>query len=90
MTPELYGACTRELHVVRGDGRWLRAGRAALYILERLGWGLLPQWLSLPPFIWGVEMGYRILASNRLRLSRLLHDIGPRLEPSSCAREAPR
>ena len=38
MTPELAQACAETMHVLCRDGRILRSGRAALYILEGLGW----------------------------------------------------
>ena len=66
MTPQLKRACRRAVHVVTPDGRVLRAGRAALYLLGNSGWpGPLIQLLSLPPLVWAVEIGYRIVANNR-------------------------
>jgi len=65
MTPALREACARAVHVVTADGRVLRAGRACLFVLERIGWGWPARLLSWPPFIWMVEMGYRIVANNR-------------------------
>src|SRR3954451_7019277 len=38
MTPALRDACRRAVHVHTADGRWLRGGRASLFILERIGW----------------------------------------------------
>lgn len=72
MTARLRRACARSLHVITHDGRRLRAGRATLRILDRLGWRRLAQLLGLPPFIWGVEVGYRLVASKRPLISRLL------------------
>ncbi len=73
MTPELYEACQRAVHVIKADGEILRAGRATLFILERLGWGYgLPRLLRLPPFIQFVELGYRVIARNRTFFSRFL------------------
>ena len=71
MTPELRAACARAFHVVTQDGRVLRAGRAALYILGRLGH---PRWaglLSVPPLLWAVELGYWLVARNRALFSRV-------------------
>ncbi len=66
MTPALYAACARAVHVVTADGTTvLRAGRAALFILEQIGWGWKARLLMRPPFIWAVELGYRIVAANR-------------------------
>lgn len=72
MTPALHAACERALHVVRADGTVLRAGRACLFILEGLGWGWVARCLALPPFVWAVELGYRMVAANRSFFSRFL------------------
>ena len=73
MTPRLAHACRRAVHVVTPDGRVYKAGRAALYVLGAIGW---PQpvvtLLGLPPLIWLVEIGYRIVANNRIFLSRFV------------------
>lgn len=65
MTPELARACARAVHVITRDGLTLHAGRAALFILENIGWGVSARLLSYPPFIWIVELFYRIVANNR-------------------------
>ena len=50
----------------------LRGGEATLYILQRLGWGSTARLLSVPPFIWSVELGYRVVARNRRFFSRFM------------------
>lgn len=65
MTPALFAACQRAVHVVTADGDVIRAGRACLFIGEQLGAKRTARLLRLPPFIWAVEAGYRIVASNR-------------------------
>lgn len=73
MTPELYEACKRAVHVIKRDGEILRAARATLFILERIGWGYgVPRLLRLPPFIFFAELGYTIVARNRGLFSRFL------------------
>jgi predicted DCC family thiol-disulfide oxidoreductase YuxK len=72
MSPELREACARAFHVVRADGQVLRAGRAALYVLARLGHPVWARVLALPPLVWGVELGYWLLARNRRLFSRVL------------------
>ena len=72
MTPDLYAACERAVHVVAADGTVLRAGRACLFILERIGWGGWARVLRLPPFLWVIELGYRIVAANRPFFARFL------------------
>ena len=65
-------ACRRAIHVIRADGSVLRAGRAALYVLERVGWGALARFLAYPPMIWFVELGYWIVARNRRFFAKFL------------------
>jgi hypothetical protein len=70
MTPALYAACERAIQVVKADGTVLRAGRAALFVLEELGWGWWARLLALPPFVWLVELGYAFVAGHRAFFSR--------------------
>jgi predicted DCC family thiol-disulfide oxidoreductase YuxK len=72
MTPALYAACARALHVVKADGTVLRAGRAFLFILDELGWRWRARLLALPPFVWFVELGYALVANYRAFFSRLM------------------
>jgi len=65
MTPALYYACERAVHVVKADGTVLRAGRASVFVMDQIGWHTAALILFLPPFIWAVELGYRIVAANR-------------------------
>ncbi len=70
MTPALREACRRAVHVVRSDGTVLRAGRAAIYLLEQEGWPRLARALRWPPFVWFIELGYWIVARNRRFFAR--------------------
>jgi predicted DCC family thiol-disulfide oxidoreductase YuxK len=72
MTPALRAACEKAAHIVTADGTVLRAGRASLFIMEELGWGWIARLLALPPFIWGVELAYRLVADHRIFFSRFL------------------
>lgn len=72
MTPALYQACHHAVHVVTADGTVLRAGRATLFILQHIGWFRLARLLQLPPYIWLVEIGYRIVADHRPFFARFL------------------
>src|SRR5258708_39734755 len=72
MTPQLEAVCKRSLHIVKADGKVIRAGRATLFILEHLGWGLWARLLAVPPFIWLVELGYWIVAKNRPIFAKFL------------------
>jgi predicted DCC family thiol-disulfide oxidoreductase YuxK len=72
MTPELRATCEKAVHVLTADGRILRAGRASLFVLAHIGYGWLARPLMIPPFVWLVELGYRIVASNRSFFARFL------------------
>jgi len=72
MTPALYAACERAIHVLKPNGTLLRAGRASLFILEQIGWGWVARLPMLPPFLWAVELGYWIVSHNRPFFARLL------------------
>lgn len=72
MTPELYAACERAVHVLTADGRVLRAGRASLFVLDGIGYGWLARPLGLPPLVWLVELCYWIVARNRPFFARFL------------------
>jgi predicted DCC family thiol-disulfide oxidoreductase YuxK len=65
MTPELYRACGEAVYVIDRQDSVRRGGRAMLFILEQEGWGPIARFLSLPPFIWLVELVYRFVATNR-------------------------
>lgn len=72
MTPALYRACARAVHVITPAGRVLRAGRAGLYVLGLLGWPNLARALAAPLFVWAVEAGYRLVATHRAFFGRVL------------------
>lgn len=76
MTPELERACVRAVHVVTCQGDTLSAGRATLFILGELGWRRTAAVLRLPPFIWFVELGYRLVADHRPFFDRFLFRSG--------------
>ncbi|MCZ6562152.1 MAG: hypothetical protein O6948_04385 [Deltaproteobacteria bacterium] len=72
MTPVLYAACKDAIHVVEADGTEHQAGRACLFILDGLGWHRGARIFAAPPWIWLVELSYRIVASKRPFFSRFL------------------
>jgi len=76
MTPELREACKRALHVLTSSGEILKTGRATLFVLEQIGYRRLARLLRLPPLVWAVELGYRIVASNRSLFAGLLFRSG--------------
>jgi predicted DCC family thiol-disulfide oxidoreductase YuxK len=73
MTPRLYQACRRAVHVITADGRILKAGRASVFILAEIGY---PSWLirpfTRPPLVWFTELGYYLVAHNRPFFSKFL------------------
>ena len=74
VTPDIRRASARAMHVLTTDGRVFKAGRASLFILGELGWRRTARILRWPPFVWFVELGYKFVAANRNRISRLLPD----------------
>jgi hypothetical protein len=72
MTPALYAACEKAVHVIKTDGTILRGGRATLFILSQIGFNFWAQLLLLPPFIWFVEIGYVVVAGHRDFFARFL------------------
>lgn len=84
MTPELRLACQRAVHVVTGQGKVLRAGRAVLFALREIGWVWTARLLSIPPLIWCVELGYAVVARHRKLFARFLfrteYPVPPELE----------
>jgi hypothetical protein len=60
------------MHVVTTEGEVLRAGRAGLFVLSKLGWRRTAWLLGWPPLVWFVELGYWILARNRGFFARFL------------------
>lgn len=72
MTDDLRAACARAVHVVTADGEVLRAGRATMFVLRALGYRRLGALGATPPFVWFVELGYRIVANNRRLFSRFM------------------
>jgi len=72
MTPELLAACEHAVHVVKADGEILKAGRAVLFIFANIGFGWMARPLMLPPFVWLIEVIYRIVANNRPFFARFM------------------
>jgi predicted DCC family thiol-disulfide oxidoreductase YuxK len=77
MTPELFRACSKAVHVIERDGPILKGGRAMLFILEKEGVGPIARFLAFPPFIWLVELGYYFVAGNRSMFSRFFFRRAP-------------
>jgi hypothetical protein len=73
MTSTLREQARKAVQVITGDGRQLSAGRAMLFVLEEIPWhpsiDRLARWR---PFVWLVELRYRIVARNRPFFGRFL------------------
>ncbi|MFQ5576219.1 MAG: hypothetical protein ACE5G8_04440 [Anaerolineae bacterium] len=66
MTPRLYRACARAVHVITVKGQVIKAGRAVLCVLEEIGYPRrLVRIFGRPPLVWGVELGYRLVERHR-------------------------
>jgi predicted DCC family thiol-disulfide oxidoreductase YuxK len=72
LTDALRAACRDAVHVRTTDGRWLRGGRACLFVFARIGWPRFARIASVPPLVWIVEIGYRVVAGHRPFFSRLV------------------
>jgi hypothetical protein len=72
MTDALAERCARAVHVLGPDGTLLAAGRASLFVLERIGFPRLGRVLRVPPLVWAVEGGYRLVARHRPFFARFL------------------
>lgn len=72
MDEDLAHACSRAVHLRHPDGGLEQAGRACLRVLEIAGYRQTARLLRLPPLVWGVEVGYWLVARNRMLFSRLL------------------
>ena len=73
MTPALREQARNAVQVMTADGHQRSAGRAILFALEEIEWH--PSVVRLAgrrPFIWVVELGYRIVARNRPFFGRFL------------------
>ena len=72
MTPALSAACEESIHVVTAGGRVLRAGRAALFLFDQIGYHRVARLFSRRPLIWGTELAYWIVAHHRSFFGRFL------------------
>ncbi len=72
MTDALAARCAGAVHVITPEGTVVSAGRASLYVLDRIGWHTLAAVCSTPPLVWLVELGYRLIARHRRFASRFL------------------
>ena len=72
LAPSLREACKSALHVIKADGKVIRAGRAMMFcgtFTRFSGWARLGMWPIFLPF---VELGYKFIANNRMLFSKFL------------------
>ena len=73
MTPQLREQSRQAVQVITAGGAQLSGGRAMLFILEEIGWHpTLARIAQRRPFVWLVELGYKLVARNRPFFDRLL------------------
>lgn len=72
MTPELAAQLGREIVVWTRDEKYLGGADAVFFFMQHTGWGFVARILALPPFIWIARIGYKIVAKNRLLISKWL------------------
>ncbi len=71
MTPLLMVQSRKAAQLITADGRQLSGGRAVLFALRETNWHPhLVRLLERRPFVWIVELGYKIVAANRPRFAR--------------------
>ncbi len=59
------------MHVITREGQTLRAGRASLFLLAHTRWTRLGRLAARRPIVWLVELGYWLMARNRMLFSRV-------------------
>ncbi len=73
MTPQLYAACQKAVHVLTIEGQILKAGRASMFVLEKIGYPRpLVRPFAWPPLVWLTELGYRLVAHHRSFFGKFL------------------
>ena len=73
MTPQLREQSRQAVQVITAGGAQLSGSRAMLFILEEIGWHpTLARIAQRRPFVWLVELGYKLVARNRPFFDRLL------------------
>ena len=72
ISPELREKCRGAVHVIKADGEILRAGRAMLFCGQQTRWHQLARIAGWPIFLPFVEIGYGIIAKNRMFFSKFL------------------
>lgn len=75
ISPDLRAACQKAVHVIKADGTIIRGGEAMLFCGEFTRWHQLARIGQWPIFLPFVELGYKIIAANRMMVSKFLFTI---------------
>lgn len=70
MTPEIMERCQYEMALVTPTGEVLFGAKGMLRTLEVLKWGIFARILAIPPLVWPIQLGYWLIARNRLWISK--------------------
>lgn len=62
--------------MIEPDGTVHRGSRAVLFANGQCGWWLLPAVFWSPPMKWCADLGYYVLANNRIFFSRFVYTKG--------------
>lgn len=72
ISPQLRQACQSAVHVIKSDGEILKAGRAVLFCAQFTRWHQLARMGQWPIFLPFIELGYALVAKNRMFFSKIL------------------
>lgn len=71
MTDSLEARCKGEVVLLTAEGREIGGADGVLYLLDRMGWWIVKP-LRFVPLVWISRLIYRLVASNRALISRIL------------------
>jgi len=72
LSSELRAACEKSIHVIKTNGDLLHGGRAAMFLGRFTRWNRLARIGEWPMFLPFVELGYKIVAQNRVFFSKFV------------------
>ena len=72
ISEELRRSCQNAVHILKSDGEILKGGRAILFCGRFTRWHQLARIGQWPIFLPLVELGYALIAKNRLLFSKIL------------------
>jgi predicted DCC family thiol-disulfide oxidoreductase YuxK len=72
ISPELRAACQKAVHVIKSDGSIISGGKAMMFCGQFTRWHQLARIAQWPIFLPFVELFYKIIAKNRIVMSKFL------------------